>query len=97
MRILIVFCHPYEKSNAAGLFDCSRATLQAHGHDLQIIDLHRVRQPGNEMMGNALHEECVILDQTVCLCATRHVRGDPLFAHQCILDSDTSRSTKNSR
>lgn len=41
MRILIVFCHPYEKSNAAGLFDCARATLQANGHDLQIIDLHR--------------------------------------------------------
>lgn len=41
MRILIVFCHPYEKSNAAGLFASTRETLQAAGHDIQIIDLHR--------------------------------------------------------
>lgn len=41
MRILIVFCHPYEKSNAAGLFECTRQTLRENGHDIQIVDLHQ--------------------------------------------------------
>jgi NAD(P)H dehydrogenase (quinone) len=41
VRILIVFCHPYEKSNAAGLFDCARNTLENLGHDVRVVDPYR--------------------------------------------------------
>ena len=41
MRTLIVFCHPYEKSNSAGLLACARSTLETAGHDIRVIDLYR--------------------------------------------------------
>ncbi|MCP4316861.1 MAG: NAD(P)H-dependent oxidoreductase [Hyphomicrobiales bacterium] len=41
MRILIVFCHPHEGSNAAGLFECAKSALETHGHEIRVIDLYR--------------------------------------------------------
>lgn len=41
MRVLIVFCHPYEKSFSAALFDCARTALETSSHDVRCIDLYR--------------------------------------------------------
>ncbi|MEX3009651.1 NAD(P)H-dependent oxidoreductase [Hoeflea sp. TYP-13] len=41
MRILIVFCHPYEESNAASLYECAKSTLAGRGHEIRAIDLYR--------------------------------------------------------
>jgi len=41
MRILIVFCHPYEQSFNAALFECARKSLSEASHELRTIDLYR--------------------------------------------------------
>lgn len=41
MRILIVFCHPYEESYNAALFACAHSTLKRAGHDVRCLDLYR--------------------------------------------------------
>ena len=41
MRILIIFCHPYEESYSASLFECARTELADAGHEVRTIDLYR--------------------------------------------------------
>lgn len=41
MRTLVVFCHPYENSNAAQIFACAKTALERHGHETRVIDLYR--------------------------------------------------------
>ncbi|MEX3009654.1 NAD(P)H-dependent oxidoreductase [Hoeflea sp. TYP-13] len=41
MRILLIFCHPYEESYGAALFDCAQSALAARGHDVRALDLYR--------------------------------------------------------
>lgn len=41
MRVLIVFCHPSEQSYGAALFARARRTLEAAGHEVEVIDLYR--------------------------------------------------------
>lgn len=41
MRLLVVFCHPSEKSYGAALYDLACRTLRASGHELRCHDLYR--------------------------------------------------------
>lgn len=41
MRILVIFCHPYEKSFSASLFECAKSALADAGHEVRSIDLYR--------------------------------------------------------
>ena len=41
MRILIVFCHPYEASYGAAVLERAQSSLQRNGHELKVIDLYR--------------------------------------------------------
>jgi putative NADPH-quinone reductase len=41
VRILLVFCHPYEESFGAALADCATEALLAAGHEVRTIDLYR--------------------------------------------------------
>jgi putative NADPH-quinone reductase len=41
VRVLIVFCHPSEQSYGAALFARARSTLEAAGHEVEVIDLYR--------------------------------------------------------
>ena len=40
MRILVVFCHPDPQSFGAALLALARATLEAGGHELRVLDLY---------------------------------------------------------
>ncbi len=41
MRVLVVFCHPSETSFGADLLHAARASLEASGHEVEVIDLYR--------------------------------------------------------
>lgn len=41
MRLLVIFCHPSEKSYGATLYELACRTLRASGHDLRCHDLYR--------------------------------------------------------
>lgn len=41
VRILIVFCHPYEQSFGAAMLERATRTLTSGGHDIRTLDLYR--------------------------------------------------------
>jgi len=41
VRILIVFCHPYEESFGAAIFERAKKALAQGGHDIRTLDLYR--------------------------------------------------------
>ncbi len=41
MRVLIVFCHPYEESFGAAMLERATRALSATGHEIRTLDLYR--------------------------------------------------------
>lgn len=41
VRILIVYCHPYDQSFGAAMLERATKTLTASGHDIRTLDLYR--------------------------------------------------------
>lgn len=41
MRVLIVFCHPYEESFGAAMLERATKALSKSGHDIRTLDLYR--------------------------------------------------------